>query len=353
MQKTYLVTGAAGFIASRFIESCNQRGIAVISVDRIPLFRERMENRDLDFGRLLDLEELLPLLKDSNDSAHLKPTANSPGANPLEISAVVHLGAITDTRESDPLLLRRLNLEYTQALWDFAARAKLPFVYASSAATYGDGAFGYDDQESLISSLKPLNAYGNSKLQFDLWALEQEKGGSHPPQWCGFKFFNVYGFGERHKGFMSSVVLHSYDEILKSGKVTLFKSHREEIEDGFQKRDFIFVEDVVEALHFAMTKPIARGIYNLGTGRARTFLDLAKAVFQVLQIPENIHFVDTPEKIRDKYQYFTEAKMGRLCQQGFDLQFTSLEEGVQKYVTRLNGAKKNRVFQAKKVEQTI
>jgi ADP-L-glycero-D-manno-heptose 6-epimerase len=328
-QKTYLVTGAAGFIASRFIESCNQRGIAIISVDRIPFFQERAENRNLNFGKILELEKL-------------RAIASSSEKNSLEIDAIVHLGAITDTRESDPLLLKSMNLEYTQTLWNFTTRAKIPFVYASSAATYGDGAFGYDDQESLFSSLKPLNAYGDSKLQFDLWALSQEKAGSNPPHWCGFKFFNVYGFGERHKGFMASVVLHSYDEILRTGKVTLFRSHREGIKDGFQKRDFIFVEDVVQALHFALSKPIARGIYNLGSGQARPFLDLVKAVFKVLQVPENIHFIDTPEKIRDKYQYFTEAKMERLRQQGFDLPLTSLEEGVQRYVSRL-----------KMIEQTI
>ncbi len=345
-QKTYLVTGAAGFIGSRFIESCNQLGIAVVSVDRILLFQQRMENRGLAFGKLLDLEALLPIL-----TAHLNPSGNAQGDLP-RIDAIVHLGAITDTRESDPLLLKRLNLEYTKALWDFATRAQLPFVYASSAATYGDGGFGYDDQETLISKLQPLNAYGDSKLQFDLWALDQEKSGLHPPQWCGFKFFNVYGFGERHKGFMSSVVLHSYDEILRSGKVTLFKSHRNGIEDGFQKRDFIFVEDVVQAIHFALSQPISRGIYNLGTGHARTFLDLARAVFQVLQKPEKIDFIETPEKIRDKYQYFTEAKMDRLRHQGFKTPFTSLEDGVRKYVTRLQGRPHDDLLQ-KRIEQTL
>jgi ADP-L-glycero-D-manno-heptose 6-epimerase len=324
-QKTYLVTGAAGFIGSRFIESCNERKIATISVDRISLFRERIENRDLNFGRQIDLEELLPLI-----STKSRLTQDS-----LNIDAIIHLGAITDTRESDPLLLKHLNLEYTKALWQFATQAKLPFIYASSAATYGDGAFGYDDQETYLPQLKPLNAYGDSKHQFDLWALRQESQGSHPSHWCGFKFFNVYGFGERHKGFMSSVVLHAYHEILETGKVTLFKSHRAGIEDGFQKRDFIFVEDVVHALHFAISQPITRGIYNLGTGQARTFLDLAKAVFLILKKPVTLDFIDTPEKIRDKYQYFTEAKMTRIRQQGYQAPFTCLEEGVEKYVLRL------------------
>ncbi len=319
--KTYLVTGAAGFIGSRFIESCTEKGISLISVDREALFKDRHPHLYLNFsfGRIVDLENLFEWLQNQRP----------------ELDAIVHLGAITDTREGHLPLLQRLNIEYSKSLWSYAHQNKIPFIYASSAATYGDGSLGYNDDETLISSLHPLNPYGDSKLKFDLWALDQEKQGNHPPTWSGFKFFNVYGWGERHKGFMSSVVLHAFDEIQKTGQVTLFKSHREEIADGFQKRDFIDVADILEVLHFAIKKPIQRGIYNLGTGQARTYLDLAKAVFRALNQPEKIQFIDTPLSIRDKYQYFTEAKMDRLRAQGDHRPFTSLENGVQKYIEKL------------------
>jgi ADP-L-glycero-D-manno-heptose 6-epimerase len=321
--QTYLVTGAAGFIGSRFVESCNQQGISMISVDQKSHFQDRNEVKNLDFGQIVDLNDL------SNWLENHKP----------RLDAIIHLGAITDTRELDQALLKRLNLDYSKSLWNYASKHEIPFNYASSAATYGDGLLGYDDQESSISLLKPLNAYGESKRLFDLWALEEEKKGNHPPSWSGFKFFNVYGFGERHKGFMSSVVLHAYDQIQSQGKVTLFRSHRDGIADGYQKRDFVSVEDVVRVLHFAVKKPIHRGIFNLGTGQARPFIDLAKAVYSALGIPPQIEFVDTPVSIRDKYQYFTEAKMDRLRAEGYTPPFTSLEEGVKNYISRLKSQK--------------
>lgn len=317
--QTFLVTGAAGFIGARFVESCVLQGIEVISVDHLSFFEEREENRQLNFGRKVDRSELFDWLE----------------TNPLPIRAIVHLGAITDTRSDDLELLNQLNFGYSQSLWNFAVKAKIPFFYASSAATYGDGSLGYDDDEKLIPSLKPLNLYGDSKQKFDLWALEQEKAGSSPPFWAGFKFFNVYGYGERHKGFMSSVVLHAYDQIMESGQVTLFKSHRAGIPDGYQKRDFISVNDVVKVLHFAINKPIRRGILNLGTGQARPFLDLAHSVFDALGMTPKIQFKDTPLNIRNKYQYFTEAKMDHLRSEGYTSAFTSLEDGVAEYVKRL------------------
>jgi ADP-L-glycero-D-manno-heptose 6-epimerase len=317
--KTYLITGAAGFIGARFVETCQARGISVISVDEKLNFKTRTEIRGLHYGQEIDLNDLFDWL----------PT------HPLQLDAIIHLGAISDTRESNLEHLQRLNVDYSKNLWNYATAKKIPFIYASSAATYGDGAQGYDDDEQLISQLKPLNAYGESKRTFDLWALDQEKKGNHPPSWAGFKFFNVYGFGERHKGFMSSVVLHSYDQILKTGKVVLFKSHREGIADGYQKRDFVSVEDVNEVIHFALHKPIRRGIFNLGTGQARPFIDLARSVFQALRVPENLEFIDTPLSIRDKYQYFTEAKMDRLRSEGYQKPFLTLEEGVNRYIRRL------------------
>lgn len=325
-QKTYLVTGAAGFIGSRFVESCANKGISLISVDREDYFRSRPLNHSLPFGQVIDLENLFSWLQ----------------SNQPKLDAIVHLGAITDTRENQKDLLNELNLNYSKRLWNYAAHRGIAFLYASSAATYGDGSNGYDDQELLIPKLKPLNLYGESKQKFDLWALEQEKQGNKPPLWSGFKFFNVYGYGEAHKGFMSSVALHCFEQIQSTAQVRLFKSHRPDILDGDQKRDFIYVQDVIDALHFALSKPIQRGIYNLGTGQARTFKDLACAIFKALQKPIKIEFVDTPLSIRDKYQYFTEAKMDRFRDQGYFEAFTSLEEGVQKYVHLLEESSKNK-----------
>lgn len=319
LTSSYLITGAAGFIGARTVESCGRRGIPVISVDDLQVFNLRPEHKGLDFGIQIDREELFDWLE----------------KNHPKLGAIIHLGAITDTRESDLKRLNHFNLNYSQALWSYASTHQVPFLYASSAATYGDGKLGYDDNEAIIPQLQALNAYGDSKQKFDLWALEQERQGNHPPYWSGYKFFNVYGFGERHKDFMASVVLHAYDQMMTSGEVTLFKSHREGIPDGHQKRDFVSVEDIVEALHFAIEKPIRRGIYNLGTGQARTFLDLARAVFKALNRPEQIRFIDMPVILRDKYQYFTEAKMDRFRAQGYTRPFSTLEEGVTRYVHRL------------------
>lgn len=317
--KPILVTGAAGFVGARFVASCNRRGTPLVSVDEPNYFTERAEHHGLAFGKIIDREKLLEWLEKERPA----------------LQAIVHLGACTDTMEMDEAYLAKMNLEYSKSLWKYATQEKLPFVYASSAATYGDGAYGYDDDESMLTKLKPLNPYGESKLQFDLWALEQERAGKKPPAWSGFKFFNVYGFGERHKGKMASVVLHAFDQIERDGTVRLFKSHREGIADGEQKRDFIYVVDVVDVLHFAFEKPIDRGIYNLGTGQARTFLDLVRAVFRARDKKEEIVFIDTPAALRERYQYFTQAKMERLRAQGYAKPFTSLEEGVRAYVRKL------------------
>ena len=317
-----LVTGAAGFVGARFVESCNQVQIPIISVDHPDYFKSRFENASLDFGRIIDRETLPDTLK----------------TKPPLLSGIIHLGACTDTTELDVAYLTKMNLDYSKSLWIYASQHQIPFFYASSAATYGEGEQGYEDDENKFGLLKPLNPYGESKLQFDIWALEQEKKGIHPPAWSGFKFFNVYGFGERHKGSMASVILHAFDQIQKTGQAKLFRSHRAGISDGEQKRDFVSVADVVEVLHFARTKPLVRGIYNLGTGRARTFLDLVRAVFKSLDLPENIQFIDTPVHLRERYQYFTQAEMGRLRAQGYTKTFASLEDGVRNYVERLKKA---------------
>ena len=315
------MTGAAGFIGARFVEACKARKVEVLSVDQASHFKDRPEHKGFPFGTIVDRDALFDKLKSLPKPA-----------------AIVHLGACTDTTELDVDYLKRVNLEYSQKLWTYATDQKIPMVYASSAATYGGGELGFDDDEALMPRLKPLNPYGDSKLQFDLWALGEEKKGKRPPAWAGFKFFNVYGFGERHKEKMASVALHAFDQIKKNGEAVLFKSHKDGIADGHQKRDFVAVEDVVEVLFFALEKPLARGIYNLGSGKARTFLDLVNGVFASLGKTPNIRFVPTPEAIRERYQYFTEAKMARLISAGYKKPFTELEDGVKRYIDRLKTA---------------
>jgi ADP-L-glycero-D-manno-heptose 6-epimerase len=323
-----LVTGAAGFVGARFVERCNGRGIRVISVDAPAYFRDRKEHLEhpgkVDFGTTVDREKLAEWL-----SAETARAGGSP------VAAIVHLGACTDTTELDEVYLAKMNLEYSKMLWNWCAQNRVPFVYASSAATYGAGELGYDDDESLTAKLRPLNPYGESKRAFDEWALGEEKRGNAPPNWAGFKFFNVYGFGETHKEKMASVILHSFRQIATTGGAKLFQSHKAGIAHGEQKRDFIFVEDVVDVLFFALEKPLHRGVYNLGTGQARTFLDLARATFRAMGCPEKIEFIPTPESLRERYQYFTEAKMGRLRDQGYTKPFTTLEDGVAAYIRRL------------------
>lgn len=320
-RQTVVVTGAAGFIGARFVESCNRRGVGVVSVDDPEYFTTRPEHTGLDFGEIVAPTEIVDRLR----------SASRP-------QAIVHLGACTDTTELDVDYLERVNLEASQALWDYATANDVTFVYASSAATYGGGELGYDDDPAKFAELAPLNPYGDSKLRFDIWALAQHVAGRCPPAWSGFRFFNVYGFGERHKQRMASVVLQAFDQIRANGNVRLFRSHRDGIADGAQKRDFILVDDVVDVLWFAVEKPIESGVFNLGTGRARTFLDLVRAVFRALDVEEDVVFIDTPADIRERYQYFTEATMGRLRAQGYTKPFTSLEDGVRAYVERLLAA---------------
>lgn len=323
VESMYVVTGAAGFIGARFVEAARKTGAQIVSVDAMRpanTFATRAEHRGVDFGTKLDIDELAGFL-DRQD-----PTA---------VSAVVHLGACTDTMELDEAVHERLNVAYSKMLWSWCSARKVPLVYASSAATYGAGDGGWDDDEARLPSLEPLNPYGWSKHRFDLWALDREREGAQPPAWAGFKFFNVYGFGERHKGRMASVVLHGFDQIRASGKMKLFKSHEPGIADGDQRRDFVYVEDLVDVLMYAASGAIPRGIFNLGTGKARSFEDLAKATFRALAKEPNIEFIDMPAPLRERYQYFTEATMGRLRSAGYDKPFTSLEDGVARYVRRL------------------
>lgn len=321
-RKSVIVTGAAGFIGARCVEALTKRGTEVVSVDRLDAFDSRPEHAGIAFGTRVEPGSVGAWIQ----------------ANGSNLEAIVHMGACTDTRETNRAYLDEVNVSASQQLWVAARDLGVPFIYASSAATYGAGEFGYDDDERMLWKLKPLNAYGDSKQQFDQWALTEEQAGRSPRHWTGLKFFNVYGFGERHKGPMSSVVIQAFDQIRSTGRVRLFRSHRDDIPDGHQARDFVFVDDVVDTLVGLVNRPLDRGIFNLGSGKARTFLDLARAVFRALDQPERIEFIDTPVDLRKTYQYFTEAPMARLRAQGYAAQPAPLESGVEQYVARLRQA---------------
>jgi ADP-L-glycero-D-manno-heptose 6-epimerase len=276
--------------------------------------------------------------------------------NPASIDFVFHLGARTDTTEFDYSIHEKLNVEYSKKVWTYCALKNIPLIYASSAATYGNGEFGYKDDHDIVEKLNPLNPYGISKNEFDKWAIKksQELGvgsrESAPPFWVGLKFFNVYGPNEYHKGRMASVVFHAFNQIKNTGKVKLFRSHNPEYKDGEQLRDFIYADDVIKIMYWMMDlcsaavaggsqqvwrtagSSLSSGIYNVGTGKARTFKDLATAIFKSMGIKPGIEYIDTPQDIRDKYQYFTEAEMGKLRNAGYKEEFFSLENGIDAYV---------------------
>ncbi|BDD09849.1 ADP-L-glycero-D-manno-heptose-6-epimerase [Fulvitalea axinellae] len=321
-----VVTGAAGFIASCLIAELNRQGYkAIVAVDdfRNPEKRtENLEGKSLECK--VDLEDFFEWFDE----------------NQKEVEFVFHNGACSATTVFDKAVFDKLNYNYSIDMWNRCVKYQIPLVYASSAATYGMGENGYDDDESLIPNLKPLNLYGESKNNFDIWALEQEKA---PFFWAGLKYFNVYGPNEYHKGRMASVVYHAFNQISETGGMKLFRSHHPDFKDGEQTRDFVYVKDVVDISLWLMKNRKHSGIYNVGTGNARTFLDLVKATFKAMDKPENISFIDTPIDIRDKYQYFTEAKMDKLRVAGYDAEFTSLEDGVGDYV-------RNYLLKGKKVD---
>ncbi|WP_421830475.1 ADP-glyceromanno-heptose 6-epimerase [Larkinella sp.] len=309
-----IVTGATGFIGSCLISRLNQENFnAIIAVDD---FSREDKLVNLEEKRILervDREEFFDWLDN----------------NYHEIEFLFHIGARTDTTEFDRSIFEHLNVEYSKKIWQKCIEYQIPLVYASSAATYGLGELGYDDNESLIPQLKPLNPYGDSKNEFDMWVLEQEK---HPFFWAGLKFFNVYGPNEYHKSRMASVIYHAFCQIQQKGSMKLFRSHHPNFADGEQMRDFIYVKDVVEVCMFLMHHRRNSGIYNLGSGKARTFLDLANNTFQAMGVTPQIEFIDTPEDIRDKYQYYTQATMSKLRSIGYSQPFRSLEAGVEDYV---------------------
>lgn len=323
MARPLIVTGAAGFIGRNVVAELNRRGLDnLILVDELGKEDKWKNLVGLQFEDLISPEEFLGLLE---------------GGAFAEASACIHLGACSATTERDADYLLRNNTQYTRVLCNWALSNGVRFVYASSAATYGDGSQGYDDAEAVTPTLKPLNMYGYSKHLFDLWALKHglfDQGGE-APSIVGLKYFNVYGPYEDHKGDMRSVVSKSYEQIRATGKVQLFKSYRPECRDGEQRRDFIYVDDAVDVtLHFALQDPEAPGgLFNCGTGTARTWVDLVTPVFRAMGQAPQIEFIDMPEVLRGKYQYFTEAEVDKLRAAGYTKPFTSVEDGVQAYIS--------------------
>ena len=320
---TILLTGAAGFIGSYLLGYLNQLGYTNIIIADDFSEEDKWLNFDAkQFTAKVDRDELFDWLEKEQPA----------------ISFVFHLGARTDTTEFDYAIHEKLNLEYSKKIWNYCTAKNIPLVYASSAATYGSGEFGYKDSHDIVDKLQPLNPYGISKNEFDKWVLQRTPDSrrstpdSTPPFWAGLKFFNVYGPNENHKGRMASVIFHSFNQIRTIGKVKLFKSHKPGFNDGHQLRDFIYVKDIAALCYWLMENTISSGLYNLGTGKARTFEDLVKATFTAMGKEPHIEYIDMPADIRDKYQYFTEASMNKLRSAGYTDNFYSLEDGVKDYV---------------------
>ena len=319
-----VVTGAAGFIGSCLVSKLNHENFKDIIV--VDDFSRADKNANLEgktYTSKVHRDDFFDWLKENEE----------------EVQFIFHIGARTDTSEFDVDLFDKLNLNYTKQMWNACVEYGIPLLYASSAATYGLGEHGYEDSHELVNQLKPLNPYGESKNDFDKWALAQER---QPYFWAGMKFFNVYGPNEYHKSRMASVVYHTFNQVEKTGAMKLFRSHNPDFKDGMQLRDFVYVKDVVDVLYFFLHHRKDPGLYNLGTGKARAFLDLAKATFKGMDVKEAISFVDTPEDIRDKYQYFTEANMSKLQSIGYSKPFHTLEEGVADYVE--NYLSKNKYY---------
>lgn len=308
-----VITGAAGFIASYTAAYFAKQGYGdLVLVDD---FSKDYKKANYESKDALRIErDVFP--------EWLKKEAKN-------VQIVIHLGARTDTTEFDYSIHEKLNLEYSKTLWNICIEEGLPFIYASSGATYGLGEHGYADSHELPEKLEPLNAYGISKNEFDKWALKQDR---QPYFWAGLKFFNVYGPNEYHKGRMASVIFHAFKQIKETSAMKLFKSHHDDYKDGEQLRDFVYVKDVAKVILFLMENRKHSGLYNLGTGEARTFNALVNSVFSALDMKSSISYIDTPIDIRDKYQYFTEADMSKLKSIGYDADFMSLEEGVTDYV---------------------
>ena len=320
-QPTIVVTGTAGFIGSVMVQLLNEKGLTnLLLVDDFGVEEKRKNWEQKQYTKVIERQAFLDQLM--NDE--------------YEIDIIIHLGARTDTTEFNYAIHEELNVAYSKSLWQYATAKQIPLIYASSAATYGSGEQGYEDSHTILDQLVPLNPYGVSKNEFDKWAIAQTE---QPPLWTGLKFFNVYGPNEGHKARMASVIFHAFNQIKSTGVVKLFKSHRTEFKDGEQLRDFIYVKDLVAVIEWMMQAMLSNewntsknGLYNLGTGKARSFYDLAANTFIAQGLIPNIEFIDMPLDIRDKYQYFTEANMAKLRAAGYDKPFSTLEEGVADYV---------------------
>ncbi len=316
-----VITGAAGFIASCMVSYLNDNGYYdLILVDNFEREDKRKNWENKKYLELVNRDQFFDWL-------------NKPGNS---VDVIIHLGAKTDTTEFDYSIHEELNVIYSQKIWEYCTDANVPLIYASSAATYGNGEFGYSDNHEVPFELTPLNPYGKSKNEFDKWAILQEK---QPVFWSGLKFFNVYGPNEYHKGRMASVIFHSMKQIKEKGFVELFRSHNPKYKDGEQLRDFVYVKDLIKIIYWMTTEMLDRkwllennGLYNLGTGKARSFYDLVSSTFRGLDLSPDIRFIDMPYDIRDKYQYFTEAEMAKLRTAGYSESFYSLEDGVEDYV---------------------
>jgi len=311
-----ILTGVSGFIGSCLLTKLNSSGF----------------NRDV-----VVVDDFYKLYKDKNTDnkvvrewMHRDIFLDWFEKTTQKVDFVFHIGARTDTTLLDVEIFNELNLNYSKRIWNVCSKRGIPLIYASSAATYGDGSHGFSDDHSLIQNFVPLNPYGDSKHKFDLWVLDQK---DKPPFWIGCKFFNVYGPNEYHKGRMASVIFHTFHQIKNTGGMKLFRSHRPDFQDGHQSRDFIYVKDILNMiLYFMNNQNVESGIYNFGTGKARLFMDMAKSTFTAMFLKENISFIDTPIDIRDAYQYFTEADMTKVRAAGYTQEFTSLDDGINEYV---------------------
>jgi ADP-L-glycero-D-manno-heptose 6-epimerase len=314
-----IVTGGAGFIGSCIVARLNAEGHKdIIIVDHVPEGDRKKENlTHKNYVNFYDKDEFLALVQKNQLD--------------YKVEAFIHMGAWSATTGQDAAYYEKNNFQYSchVAKWALAHNAR--FIYASSAATYGDGRFGYSDDHKNIPQLKPLNLYGESKQKFDHWILDN----GYADKVVGLKFFNVFGPNEYHKADMRSVIAKSYERVLKEGKIALFKSYKKEYADGEQKRDFIYVKDAVDVVMYFLKHPKVNGIYNVGTGQARSWNDLAKALFVAAGKPLNIEYVDMPPNLKDKYQYITQADMAKLRQAGYTKPFTSLEEAVKDYAKYL------------------
>ncbi|MBA7655381.1 ADP-L-glycero-D-manno-heptose-6-epimerase [subsurface metagenome] len=310
-----IVTGGAGFIGSALIAALNKRQITdILVVDQLASDEKWKNLRNLSFADYVEKDDFLEMMAENKIST------------PVEV--VFHLGACTSTTETNASYLIKNNYEYTKLLAQWATDANIRFIYASSAATYGDGSAGFSDDEGQIENLRPLNMYGYSKQLFDLWARRT----ALLKKIVGLKYFNVFGPNEYHKGDMRSFIVKAFEQINAKGKVGLFKSYKPEYADGEQKRDFIYVKDAVDMTLFFLDNPQLTGLFNTGTGQSRTWNDLVKAVFAAMDKEPNIEYIDMPHSIRSQYQYFTEADITKLHQAGYNKKTTSLEDAIKDYV---------------------